>query len=163
MKKIIIIGCPGSGKSTFAKKLSEKLCLPLFHLDAIWHRPDRTHIPREVFDTRLDEILSLDLWIIDGHYRRTLARRLEVCDTVFFFDLPTEDCVAGAMARLGTKREDLPFLESEIDTDFKQRIESFSQQQLPEVYALLEGYRDKKRVVVFSSREEADEFLRQMP
>ena len=50
MKKIIVIGCPGSGKTTFSLKLAEKIKLPLFHLDAIWHKPDRTHITREEFD-----------------------------------------------------------------------------------------------------------------
>lgn len=52
MKKIIVIGCPGSGKTTFAEKLRDKLGIPLFYLDAIWHKPDRTHIPREEFGSK---------------------------------------------------------------------------------------------------------------
>lgn len=62
MKKIIVIGCPGSGKTTFAEKLRDKLGLPLFYLDAIWHKPDRTHISREEYDLRLGEILAPDEW-----------------------------------------------------------------------------------------------------
>ena len=58
MKKIIVIGCPGAGKTTFAQKLCDKTRLPLFYLDAIWHKPDRTHIPREEFDLPCDIIIT---------------------------------------------------------------------------------------------------------
>ena len=60
MKKIIVIGCPGSGKTTFSEKLRDVSALPLFYLDAIWHKADKTHIPRDEFDEKLGKILSLD-------------------------------------------------------------------------------------------------------
>ena len=53
MKKIIIIGCPGSGKSTFARKLSDITNIPLYHLDMIWHKPDKTTLTKEEFDEQL--------------------------------------------------------------------------------------------------------------
>ncbi len=83
MKKVIVIGSPGAGKSTFARKLRDKTKLPLYYLDQIWHRSDRTNITKEEFDTRLSEILATDQWIIDGNYGRTLEMRLKACDTVF--------------------------------------------------------------------------------
>lgn len=86
MKKILVIGCPGAGKSTFARKLAAKTHLPLYYLDMIWHRADKTNIGRGEFYQRLDEILETDEWIIDGNYLHTMARRLKDCDTVFFFD-----------------------------------------------------------------------------
>ena len=49
MRKIIIIGCPGSGKSYFAKKLHDKTGIPLYYLDMLWHNLDKTHISREKF------------------------------------------------------------------------------------------------------------------
>ena len=159
MKKIIVIGCPGSGKTTFAQKLSDKSRLPLFYLDAIWHKPDRTHIPRDEFDARLGEILSLDEWIIDGNYSRTLERRMAACDTVLLFDLPTDVCLEGAVARIGKKRPDMPWIDTELDPHLKREIEEFKAQNLPAVYALLEKYRDGKTVTVFYSREEADRFI----
>ena len=100
MKKAIVIGCPGAGKTTFAQKLAKKTGLPLFHLDAIWHKPDKTHISREEFDLHLAAILSQDAWIIDGDYSRTLEWRFLACDTVILFDLPTEVCIGGALSRL---------------------------------------------------------------
>ena len=98
MKRVIVIGCPGSGKTTFAEKLNKITGLPLYHLDAIWHKPDKTHIPREEFDQRISEIFATDEWIIDGNYGRTVEMRLKECDTVFLFDLPTEVCLQGALS-----------------------------------------------------------------
>ena len=74
MKKIIVIGCMGSGKSTFAEKLHRKTKIPLFHLDNIWWKADRTHISREEFDSELNRIMQGDSWIIDGgpHKRRNM-------------------------------------------------------------------------------------------
>lgn len=159
MKKIVVIGCPGSGKTTFAKKLQEKTGLRLFHLDAIWHRPDRTHITREAFDARLAEIFALDSWIIDGNYSRTVEKRIEECDTVILFDLPTEVCLSGAVARLGTLRPDMPWTDTDLDPWLKTEIEEFSEKNLPKIYAYLEKHRAGKTVAVFRTREEADGFL----
>ena len=107
MKKVIVIGCPGAGKSTFARKLSAKTGLPLYCLDMIWHLPDRTTLSREEFATRLEMITSGEKWIIDGNYLHTMPFRLQNCDTVFFFDLLTDVCLAGAEERIGKEREDI--------------------------------------------------------
>ena len=162
MKKIIVIGCPGSGKTTFSVKLCKALGLSLFHLDAIWHKPDRTHIPREEFDRRLGEILSLDEWIVDGNYSRTLERRINACDTVILFDLPTELCIDGARARVGKARVDMPWVDTELDAALAEEIESFREKNLPRIYELIEKYKDGKKVVVFASREQADGFLQSL-
>ena len=159
MKKVLVIGCPGSGKTTFAEKLQQITRLPLYYLDAIWHKPDRTHISRENFDGQLAEILAFDEWIIDGNYQRTMEMRLRACDTVFLFDLPVEDCLAGAVARLGKGRYDMPWIDTEVDPAFKKQIEEFPQKTLPKIYNLLEKYSEKE-IVVFSSHEAADDFLK---
>ena len=162
MKKIIVIGCPGSGKTTFAEKLCDKLGLPLFYLDAIWHKPDRTHISREEYDARLAVILALDSWIIDGNYSRTVERRIAACDTVFLFDLPTEVCLEGAISRLGKGRYDMPWIDTELDPKLKTEIEEFRSKNLPAIYALLDQYKGGRSVVIFKSRTEADAFLCQL-
>ena len=159
MKKIIVIGCPGSGKTTFAEKLHKATGIPLFYLDAVWHKPDRTHISRPEFDARLAEILAQDTWIIDGNYSRTLEVRMQNCDTVFLFDLPTAVCLQGATDRLGKGRYDMPWIDTELDPGLKREIEEFPQKNLPDIYALLEKYKDRIQPVIFKEREAADVYL----
>lgn len=160
MLKVIIIGSPGAGKSTFARKLSDITGLPLYYLDMLWHRPDQTNISREEFDARLGQIIQTDTWIIDGNYQRTLEIRLKECDTVFLMDFPLEICLAGAKSRIGKKREDLPWIESEFDEEFRQWIIDFPRTQLPEIYEMLKKYQEKTNIVIFKSRKEADDYLR---
>lgn len=159
MEKILVIGSPGAGKSTFARNLSGAAKIPLYYLDMLWHKPDKTNVPRETFDARLNEIIQKDRWIIDGNYLRTLEMRLKACDTVFFMDFPVELCLLGAQARIGKKREDMPWVETEFDEDFRQWILDFPKDQLPRIYGLLEKYQKGRDIIVFKSREEADAYL----
>ncbi|MGN1165149.1 MAG: adenylate kinase [Lachnospiraceae bacterium] len=159
MLKVIVIGCPGAGKSTFARKLRDVTGLPLYYLDMLWHKPDQTNISREEFDIRLNEIVKSDRWIIDGNYLRTLEMRLNECDTVFFMDYPLKICLEGAASRIGKKREDLPWIETEFDEEFRQWITDFSKDQLPQIYELLEKYQDGRNIIIFKSREEADDYI----
>lgn len=159
MKKVIVIGCPGSGKTTFSEKLSQCTGLPLYYLDAIWHKPDRTHISREEYDARLAEILAEEEWIIDGNYSRTVEVRMQACDTVFLFDLPTETCIQGATERLGKARYDVPWIDTELDPKLKQEIEDFPIKTLPTIYELVDRYSKNKQIIVFKSRVQADDYL----
>lgn len=162
MERIMVIGSPGAGKSTFSRKLRDVTGLPLYYLDTIWHKQDRTNISREEFDEKLMEIVKEDRWIIDGNYQRTLKKRLERCDTVFFLDYPVEVCLEGAAARIGKKREDLPWLETELAEEFRQYIIDFSRDQLPEIYSLLEEYKKDRDILIFHTREAANIYLRSL-
>lgn len=82
MKKIIVIGPGGSGKSYFSKELSKILDIPVYHLDNIFWNKDKTHISREEFDLKLNEILK-ESFIIDGDYSRTYEIRMKNSDTIF--------------------------------------------------------------------------------
>ena len=159
MKKVIVIGCPGSGKTTFAEKLHKKTGLPLDYLDAIWHKPDRTHITRDEFVDRIGEIFKEESWIIDGNYAATVEQRIIECDTVFLFDLPTEVCLQGATERLGRDRYDMPWIDKELDPEFRKSIENFSTHILPYIYDIIDRNKEGKRIIIFKSRIQADEFI----
>ena len=157
MKKVLVIGCPGAGKSTFARRLRDETGLTLYHLDMIWHKPDKTNITREEFDQRLFEILEKEEWIIDGNYDRTLEVRFKYCDTVFLFDLSTEVCLQGVRDRVGKKREDMPWIEEGLDEEFRQWILDFPNRALPHIYELIEKYTDKN-IIIFKSHKEINDY-----
>lgn len=98
-KKIAVIGCSGAGKSVFSRKLAAATGLPLYHLDLIYWREDCTHIDRTKFILKQKEIIKQDCWIIDGNFRNTLEYRIKAAELIFFFDLPTEICLSGALTR----------------------------------------------------------------
>ena len=152
MKKVIIIGCPGAGKSTFARKLKDRTGLPLFYLDMIWHKADGTNISRDEFDGKIKEIMKKEQWILDGNYIRTLEMRLKECDTVFLLDYPLELCLEGAASRIGKERPDMPWVESEFDLEFRQFIVDFPKDSLPKIYELLKKYEKEKELHIFINR-----------
>ena len=144
MKKIIVIGCPGSGKSYFSKKLKDILNYPIYHLDLIWNKPDKTTISREEFDSILNKIFLEDTWIMDGNYQRTLEMRINACDTIILLDFDLEVSLEGATSRVGQQRDDMPWKEESLSEEFKNKILSFREEKLPEIYKLLDKYKDGK-------------------
>ncbi len=159
IEKVIVIGSPGAGKSVFSQKLKDITNLPLYHLDMLYHKKDGTHISKEEFEEKLKSIFQEKSWIIDGNYQRTLELRLKECDTVFLLDFPLEVCLLGAESRIGSKREDLPFVEENFDEEFRQNIIDFPKNKLPEIYKLIEEYKNNKNIIIFKTREEADAYL----
>ena len=156
MKRAVILGCPGSGKSTFATQLHARTGLPLTHLDRLWWKPDGTHVTREAFDAALSRILAQDAWILDGDYSRTYEVRLRACDTVFFLDLPESDCLAGVAQRAGRARPDCPL--TGVTPDLLDQVRRYRAQNRPVVLALLRAYADRK-IVVFRDRTQMARWL----
>ena len=144
MKKIIIIGCSGSGKTYFAKELAEILNKKVFHMDNLYWNKDRTHISRDELVGIIDEIMEQSDWIIDGNYISTIEQRIKEADTIFYFDYSTEDCLEGIKSRVGVKRDDIPWIESELDADFEKFVLDFRKETAPQIDKLLKAYRDKK-------------------
>ncbi|MBQ8088435.1 MAG: adenylate kinase [Clostridia bacterium] len=163
MKRVIVIGCPGSGKSVFSKRLHSITGIPLTHLDNLYWNADRTIVPREVFLSRLENVMNEDTWIIDGNYGSTMPLRMDKCDTIFFLDYPTEICIAGIMERRGKSRDDLPWTEApdEIDESFLSYVRDFRAHSRPEILRLLNAH-SGKRVVRFTDRDEATRCLEEL-
>lgn len=159
MKKVIVIGPSGSGKSEFSRRLSNKANLPLYSLDSIWWKEDKTHISREEFDIKLKEILNLDEWIIDGDYSRTYEVRMQCCDTIIFLDYSLDVCLKGVQSRIGKTRPDMPWVEESFDPEFREWIINWFNNKKPILIDLLEKYKEEKNIIIFKSRDEANEFL----
>jgi adenylate kinase family enzyme len=159
--RIIILGCSGSGKSTFAKKLHEYTALPLIHLDNIWWNKDRTHISREEFDCQLKLLLQGDEWIIDGDYSRTYEVRIQACDTIIFLDYNEEECMKGIIERVGKSRSDIPWVEQQLDPELVKLVRNYQTDNRPVLYSLIAKYPEKKSIV-FKTRSQSYEWLSEM-
>ena len=119
MKQIIIIGCPGSEKTFFAKQLSEILQIELFHMDNIYWKKDKTHISRGELISAVDRIISQSEWILDGKYISTIEQKNKRCRHNFLFDYTTKNCLEGVKSRIGVKRDDIPWIETKLDLIFQ--------------------------------------------
>lgn len=158
MQRIVVIGCPGSGKSTLSRELHKRTDIPLYHLDMMYWNADKTTVEKRVFLGLLSSILERDEWIIDGNYTSTMELRIAACDTVIFLDYPLDICLAGIRERRGKLRSDMPWIETEEDAEFIEFIKSYNEKQKPNVLTLLEKY-SNKNIVILKSREQAADFL----
>ena len=119
MKRVLIIGNAGSGKTTLAKKLSLQLKIPLVSLDSLFWKPGWVELSRAEFDQLLQIELEKPAWIIDGNYNRTLAKRLKHADTVFFIDSNRFLCTWRVFKRkFLTKENQAPGCPQKIDVAF---------------------------------------------
>lgn len=112
MQRIMIIGSPGSGKTTLSTIMAEKLGLPLVHLDRIGWKSGWVFRPREEFDAMLADEIAKERWVIDGNYGRTIDVRLKRADTAIMLDYPTYVCLFRVLKRfilnIGRTRPDMP-------------------------------------------------------
>ncbi len=172
MKKVLLIGCPGSGKTTFGRVLSEKTGLPLVQLDALYPRNNwQTDLSKAELDALIQAELEKPMWIIDGNYNRTLTRRLEYCDTVFYFDLPTLVSLWSAIKRTlrnyGKTREgvsgDCPEVFDKQKLEFFGFIVGFRREHNKNYTRLLLEAKEKGvNVVIFKSRKKANKYIEKM-
>src|SRR5699024_1821495 len=100
MKKIILIGSGGAGKSTLARQLGAALQIEVIHLDALFWKPNWTPVQREKQVEIQKELVNKEEWIIDGNYGGTIDIRLQAADTIIFLDIPRTICVYRAFKRM---------------------------------------------------------------
>ncbi len=156
--KILIIGCCGAGKSHFARELAIKSGLPLYHLDKIRWRTDWTLMPREEFIPILEGMMQNDTWIIDGNYLSTMELRLAYADTVFYLDIPTNECLSNVANRKGKPRADMPDgMTDRDDPEFINFINNFKRDTAPKIDELLSHFNGE--IIIFKSRYEKDAYL----
>ena len=164
MKRVLIIGCGGAGKSTLARQLGGKTGLPVVHLDQIYWSPGNwEHLEREEFDRLLNVELEKPSWILDGNFNRTLELRLEKCDTVIYLDFNRVQCILGWLKRVitnwGTARPDMaPGCNEWFDPEFAKWIWNFNKQNR-EKYLTILGAQKGKEIHILRNRRQVREFL----
>lgn len=162
-KKIMVIGSPGSGKSVLSRRLSEITGIPLYHMDNLYWRSDRTHITRPELMEAVEAIMRTSEWIIDGNYIGTMGQRMQGAETIIYLDIPEEVCVEGIKSRIGTKRADLPWVEETLDEELLKFVLDFKTETKPKIEELLKlCERDNKEIIRLPSREAINQFVKQV-
>lgn len=108
MKKVVILGRGGAGKSTLAVRLGSATGLPVVELDKHFWPPDLTPISHDEWATVQTRLTTAERWIMDGDLGPydVLEVRLAAADTVVVLDFPLWRCAWRALRR---SRENLAF------------------------------------------------------
>ena len=164
MKRILVIGSGGSGKSTFATQLGQLLNLEVIHLDKFFWKSGWVEPPRDEWLQTVSELVNRDSWIIDGNYSGTLELRMQRCDTIVFLDLSRLLCIWRIVKRnLRYRRGGRPDMAEgcleKLDPKFVSWVWNYSRRSRPKVLKLIRTYADGKRIVWLRSKADVEKFL----
>jgi adenylate kinase family enzyme len=164
MKRILIIGSGGAGKSTLARRLGEILNIEVFHLDTLYWQPNWVEPPKDEWQNTVEELLERDSWIMDGNFGGTLETRLQACDTAIFLDFPPTVCLYRILKRRlkyrNTNRPDMSIgCNEKVDLKFLGWIWNYRKNKKPKVENLLENCADEVSIIRLKSNKEVNEFL----
>ncbi|OFD46734.1 topology modulation protein [Bacillus mycoides] len=167
MKKIILIGSGGSGKSTLAKQLGNKLKIQVYHLDALFWKPNWVGVPREEQRTVQHDLIKEEKWIIDGNYGGTMDIRINAADTIIFLDIHRTICVYRAFKRIvqyrNKTRPDMGAgCEERFDLQFFKWIWEYPKTKRPAILKRLDQLNKDKRVIILKTPNEVQRFLKEV-
>ena len=153
-----------SGKSTLARRLGEKLNIEVYHLDALFWKPNWTPTSKEEQRIVQNELVKKEEWIIDGNYNGTMDIRLNAVDTIIFVDISRVICIYRVFKRMiqyrGKTRPDMADSVNErLDLDFLKWVWDYPKTKKPIVIKKLELLPQDKKVIILNSPREVQLFL----
>ncbi len=164
MKRVLVIGSCGAGKSFFSKRLGAITGLPTIHLDRIYWRPGWVEPSKEEWRSTVAELLRGESWIIDGNYGGTMDMRLAECDTVFFLDFPRHVCtwrvIRRSLVYYGRTRPDLgDGCPERFDWDFIKWTWNYPARSRASVEQRLAGAADHVNIIRLRSGREVERYI----
>lgn len=164
MKRILIIGSSGAGKSTFAKRLHEATHIKLVHLDHLYWKPNWIEPSKDEWRKTVGQIAKDEEWIMDGNYSGTLEMRIEPCDTVIFLDMPRVVCVYRILKRVAFyKKRNRPDMadgcDERFDFSFLKWVWDYPNRSKPKVEALLAKHLSEKTIFHLKSNKDVESFF----
>ena len=164
MKRILVIGSGGAGKSTFARRLGAILKLEVIHLDSLYWSSGWVEMPKDKWRAVVVELLQGDSWIIDGNYGGTLDVRLAACDGVIFLDVPRLICLQRVLKRVALYRKagrpDMAAgCRERVNWEFMKYVWDYPRKRKPALLKKLKSYSPTKSVVILKSQAEIESYL----
>jgi adenylate kinase family enzyme len=138
MRRVMVIGCSGAGKSTFARNLADRTGLPFVPLDRAYWLPGWTMPEPEQWRKIVAELAAAPAWVMDGNYAGTFDLRMPLADMIVWFDHPRGVCLRRAILRAlrdyGRVRDDMgPGCPEKFDLAFLKFIWDFPAKQRPRI------------------------------
>jgi len=145
--KILIVGCVGSGKSTYAKKISKKLKIPVYGIDEIVH-DDELGVRRSLEEQKeiIDKINTNDKWIIEGALRKELYFLLEMADLIIMIDIDREIVEHRVITRYIKQQLGIEKIDYKVDNDFLEMMLGYVDKYYEtreDIFKILNKYKDK--------------------
>ena len=164
MKKIVLIGSGGSGKSTLARQLGEILKINVYHLDALFWKPNWVGVAKDEQRKVQNDLVNKEEWIIDGNYGGKMDIRLNAADTIIFLDIHRIICVYRALKRMleyrNKTRPDMgEGCKERFNLDFLKWIWNYPKTKRPKILNKLEQLHENKQVIILKSPKEVQQFL----
>jgi adenylate kinase family enzyme len=164
MKRVLVIGSSGAGKSTFSRRLGAATGLEVIHLDALHWKPDWTEPDKDEWRKTVENALKGESWIMDGNFGGTMEMRIRAADTRIFLDLPRVLCVYRILKRVVTyrkgKRPDMADgCDEKFDWQFLKWVWNYPRRSKPKVETLLRAAENEKEVIRLRSRSEVEKFI----
>ncbi len=161
-KRILIVGCPGAGKSSLSLEVAKKLNFPVVHLDKLYWLPDWVKRDREEFYGLMEVELLKTEWIIEGNFKSSFSHRLKYADFCIFLDYKVSVCEDGVRKRVekyaGMSRPDMAegCIEKE-DPEFIEFVKNFRKTIRPKMIRALKNSKCAK--IIFKNRKQAEKWL----
>ena len=161
--RVAVIGCPGSGKTTFSNRMGAIQSRQVVHLDKVLWNPNWKMLPYDERKVIHDELISADNWLIDGMWRSHLADRFKRATLVIFLDYKRRVSYFRALKRRikykGKQRDDIAegCLEK-LDRDFTRYIWTFRKAVRPQILELIQA-NPHIAVVTLPNPKSAERFL----
>jgi adenylate kinase family enzyme len=164
MRKVLVIGPGGAGKSTLASQLGKLLEVEVLHLDKFYWQPGWVETEKAEWLSTVNALLSRDAWVMDGNYSGTLAARFEACDTVIFLDTPRVLCLWRVLKRalMYRKRSRPDMAEGcpeKLSWEFVLWIWNYPTRTRPKIIRMLESSPEEKKIIWLRSRSDVKRFL----
>jgi len=166
MQRVLVMGCSGSGKSTFGRQLADRLGLPFVSIDQIFWQPGWREPKPEEFAAKMTLEAEKPAWVMDGNYTRNGAGELRRAraDTIVWFDLPRWVCMLSIIHRsaasYGKVRPEMaPGCPEKFDWEFWRYVWTYRATQRPKLLAYFSALRADQRLETFTARAQVVEFL----